>query len=423
MMQKNIFFAGLAIFSFLGYLQADWVQQHSGTNNLYCIDFPPNNVTTGYACGANSFILRTTDGGINWDSLQHREPSGNFNAINFPVDEMTGFIACDSGNIQKTTDGGDRWRKISTGTPENLNGIHFPNNLEIGYVVGMGGLVKKTGDGGEAWDDVSLRSRTNLYDVYFLTAETGFAVGDSGTIAYTTDRGGNWQILTSNVTTRLLGIYFRDENNGWVVGAAKTFLKTSDGGQNWEPINVPLPSNTDLYSVIFPVDSNTGFVCGTFGRIAKTTDGGNSWQTTTNLLYHLYRIEFPQDDQIGWVCGLSEAIYKTIDAGWIEEENSGRGAGENYFNCEPNPFRSTTVIRVPLSVCRYSPAKINFYDISGRVVRTFTLATDSGQRTAVNGIVWDGRNELNQRVKSGVYLLEASINGIPCQRLKLAVVD
>jgi photosystem II stability/assembly factor-like uncharacterized protein len=401
-MRLKIFIALLGI---LTLTYAQWVQQHIGTNDLFDLDFPPGNFSIGYACGANSFLLKTMDG-ENWQPLSQVQPSGNFNAINFPIDEMTGYIACDSGNIEVTNDGGENWQIINTGIQNDLFGIRFRNN-ELGYAVGANGAVMKTRDQGHSWEDVSIRTTANLYDVAVISEERFFVVGDSGTIAYTMDGGASWQMKPSRVTTDLLAICFAGEQIGWVVGKQKTCLITYTNGERWDPQDVPVPSNTDLYSVIF-LDENYGYVCGTLGRIGKSINGGLAWETY-NLLYPFTRVEFPFNDQIGWVCGQNEVIYKTTNGGWMEEANLSQGAEEKVLTCTPNPFRTKTSIQ--LSSPLNNQAALKIYDASGKLVKTLGTTT------------WDGRNELNQRVIPGIYLLEyKTTNGI-IEHQKLTVLE
>ena len=402
-MSNKILFAGLFLLLTINFTQAIWDQQHLGTNVLYDIDFPPRNVTTGFACGVNSWLLKTTDGGDSWEPITHIDPSGNFNAIHFPLDELNGYIACDSGNIQRTEDG-TRWEKINTGSYDNLYGIHFPDN-NLGYVVGAAGAIKRTDDMGVHWEEHPYPPY-NFYDVYFVSRDEGWVIGDSGVILHTIDGGYNWESQNSNVSTSLFGVYFLNQFTGWVVGASKTFLRTDDGGGSWTPVEIPLPSNIDLYSVIFPEAQTTGYVCGTLGRIARTGDGGGSWEIYS-LLYSFYKIEFPSDNLIGWVCGSNEAIYKTSDGGAIEETNRTCSTEEKILTCTPNPCRANTVIKFS------NPAKgtLKIYDCSGKLVKI------------LGSLIWDGKNEFNQRVAPGVYLLEYKTNDKASEHIKLTILN
>ncbi len=68
--------------------------------------------------------------------------------------------------------------------------------------------------------------------------------------------------------------------------------------------------------------------------------------------------------------------------------------GSNY----PNPFNRTT--RIPFKLEDRTRAIINIYDVNGRLIRTLSKATVAGIADYVD---WDGADQQNQRVSSGVY--------------------
>jgi hypothetical protein len=99
-----------------------------------------------------------------------------------------------------------------------------------------------------------------------------------------------------------------------------------------------------------------------------------------------------------------KAIKFTTDAPSASTIEVSRNIAGNDIKISPNPFRTSTVIRVP-----YFPSgksKINIYDISGKLVKIFTLSTGYGQQSTVNGIVWDGRDSYGKKLASGVYLVK-----------------
>lgn len=414
-MINRIIIIVIALTAIFANLNAGWEQQHLGMNILYDIDFPPGEINTGFACGALACLLKTTDGGTNWTRMTPVLYADLY-AINFPVNATTGYIVNSGGFLFKTEDGGDNWQ-IFNEPIHPLYGIHFPGTNDTGYAVGALGEVIRTTDG-VIWFEVNIAGgyNLNLNDVYFIDGSEGWVVADSGKIFHTTNGGQEWTEQPSRISATLYGVFFRDANHGWVVGANKTCLKTTDGGQTWDSLAISLPANTQFNSVTFPVDLDTGFIVGSFGRVAKTTDGGNSW-TTTSLLYNFYRVEFPLDNLTGWVCGQNEAIYKTTDGGginWIEETNSGSKPTKGIPASIPNPFRQKTVIRSPYPV--NSGSLVRVFDRAGNLVRILVM-----DRQGITN--WDGRDEQNHRVTSGVYLLEFKNNRDVSQRVKLVLLD
>ena len=86
---------------------SQWVNQNSGTpNHLYDVYFI--NTQTGWACGDNGTIVKTTNGGNNW--------FGQTSGTTFPlysvhfVNANIGYsVTRVDGYFQKTTDGGSNW--------------------------------------------------------------------------------------------------------------------------------------------------------------------------------------------------------------------------------------------------------------------------------------------------------------------------
>lgn len=103
------------------------------------VDFPTP--TIGYIIGNAGSILKTTDGGQNWTSLQKKNtysPNKAFRAIRF-LDEQNGFITGEHGLLWKTKDGGQNWT-IGKGLPDiELQGIDILPHK--GVLVGKAGTI------------------------------------------------------------------------------------------------------------------------------------------------------------------------------------------------------------------------------------------------------------------------------------------
>jgi len=74
----------------------------------------------------------------------------------------------------------------------------------------------------------------------------------------------------------------------------------------------------------------------------------------------------------------------------------------------PNPFNSTT--KIEFSVNRKSRTIIEIFDILGRRVRTLDFGTLS---PGIHSVVWDGLNDSEREVCSGVYCYALYLNNIP----------
>ena len=72
----------------------------------------------------------------------------------------------------------------------------------------------------------------------------------------------------------------------------------------------------------------------------------------------------------------------------------------------PNPFNPETWI--PYQLSEDSPVSVSIYDTTGRLVRTLSLGFQSAgfYNSRGRAAYWDGRNELGERVASGVYFYQ-----------------
>lgn len=78
-------------------------------------------MTTGIVCGSSGQIWRTTNSGLNFDSI----PSGvtaTLYGIHF-IDANTGYIGGSSGTVLKTTNAGVNWTAMTTGVTYTINNI------------------------------------------------------------------------------------------------------------------------------------------------------------------------------------------------------------------------------------------------------------------------------------------------------------
>jgi photosystem II stability/assembly factor-like uncharacterized protein len=315
-------------------------------------------------------------GAASWFPL-NSETDKNLEALQFPVDDLTGYAAGAQGTILKTTDGGATWVAQTSGSAAGLRGMCFLNN-STGFVVGSGGEILRTDDGGETWSPQTSGTTEVLRDVKFpVDDQTGYVVGDNGTILKTVNGGATWTPQDSSTSLTLLGVDFPvDDQTGYAAGWAGEMVKTTDGGANWSGLNTG--SSNHQYDVHFPVDTQTGYICGNQGEVWVTTDGGSNWtmenSTAGAVLYdlcfqnatngyavgfsgdivkrtsegwwsqnaghddRLYDIEFPGGGSIGYAVGWYGVILKTTDGGGEMVVLHPRGDGSisdftTWFNC------------------------------------------------------------------------------------------
>lgn len=307
---------------------ANWEFQNGGTyENLNGVYFTDSN--TGTVVGGDGTILRTTDGGANWIA----QTSGVTNLLLdvFFTDANTGTAVGGGGTVVRTTDGGTNWVIQTTSFGSTVRGVSF-TDANTGWIVGDSGGILKTTDGGSTWVVQTSGTTQDIWGVYFVNANTGTAVGANGLIINTTDGGANWVAQTSGTTEPFYKVSLTDANTGTTVGGAGTILKTTDGGTNW----VSQSSGTTNYirGLCFS-DANNGTAVGDKGTIVRTTNGGTSWisQTTVVTSENIRGVSFT-DANNGTAAGNDGTILRTTDGGatWVSQ-TSGTTAILNAVSC------------------------------------------------------------------------------------------
>ena len=202
----------------------------------------------GWAVGEQGTLIHTDDGGNTWASPLEPQDSA-FNSVFF-ADLNSGWVVGEFGIILHSEDGGKTWSKqeckdivpvITAKEWERplpaLYGIFFLDRNQ-GWITGMDGIIIKTTDGGQTWTKLDSGTDKPVYSI-LVKEKRGWAVGNKGTYLTSEDGGNTWSSNRSAIKSKfwLRQIAFCDENNGFVVGAMGTVAESKDGGKNWKVIS------------------------------------------------------------------------------------------------------------------------------------------------------------------------------------------
>jgi hypothetical protein len=116
--------------------------------------------------------------------------------------------------------------------------------------------------------------------------------------------------------------------------------------------------------------------------------------------------------------GWAACVVDLVGVEESEEDNRELRTGKWELTCSPNPFTAGTSIKV-LGTRNGEICTLRIFDVSGRVVRNFRLATSNSQ--LATEVSWDGRDEGGERVPPGVYLLKLEIEGCSVSRKVLLI--
>jgi photosystem II stability/assembly factor-like uncharacterized protein len=257
-----------------------------------------------------SQILRTTDGGQNWNEqlrLSH--------AKRIKFHGMIGYVVGDFGTVYKSTQNGGGWNKVAFPFIENLNSISAAGSDTI-LIAGDNALFVSN-DAGKSWMKRVIDFPVNVEDSYFTSGKVGHAVCKDGTILKTVDAGLSWRkIVSVNYTpAAYYRITFLTANVGYASREFSNIFKTVDGGETWKE----LPSISSSVYGIQILNQDEIFVAGEHGALYKSSNGGNSWESisdTHSLIWaNDLKAVFFLDENIGFATGMRGRIIKTTNGG------------------------------------------------------------------------------------------------------------
>jgi hypothetical protein len=188
---------------------------------------PSTALAFGRGLFASSVLLRTTNGGLNWNTIT--SAAGDFRGSYF-ADALTGWIV--GSRIHKTIDGGGTWTEQYPGGGAELSAVSF-SDFQNGWAVGFANVVLHTDNGGQTWTPQTIPAPplTAFLGVTALSPTTAWVAGWNGLVARTTDGGSSWQTESIPGTG---GAYFEcaefiDAQTGWVAGDLGIYKRESQG--------------------------------------------------------------------------------------------------------------------------------------------------------------------------------------------------
>jgi len=278
----------------------------------------------GFATTYNGNILKTIDGGLNWES--HTVTDLPLYSIRF-IDKKIGFAVGGKSScggtgcivpgsiVFKTEDFGENWTRLNIPYEwSELSSVSFINK-NIGFAIGVG-LQIKTNNGGETWKQFEFECNEPMKKISFITSQTGICAGLFGNIFRTSNQGENWIKSDNESDGHIYDFYFVNEKVGYACGQ-KEIVKTIDGGKTWRILK---KSPSEIRFIHFS-DFDNGiaigyghYTGGCFGTMTKaiywTNDGGLTWKIEDNIEFDYVSSFF--DKNVGYSMTYNKIFKITI---------------------------------------------------------------------------------------------------------------
>lgn len=251
-----------------------------------------------------------SNAGYKWNTFSYGSEDVSFRGI-AALDESTCWVSGTQGTIIRTTDGGVNWQDVSVPGTDSLDFRDIEvldDGTAIAMSIGPGAQsrIYRTEDEGKTWTMVSQNKyEEGFYDaIAFWDNGRGLLQGDpiEGRLflLVTRDSGRSWQeIPRRQMPAAKEGEYAfaasgtqlitTPDGNAWIGtgGADARIIHSNDYGKTWRSIPAPIvkgEKSTGIFSLAFGDDTTAVAVGGDYTKeeegtdnIAYSDDGGASW--------------------------------------------------------------------------------------------------------------------------------------------------
>ncbi|HET6974829.1 MAG TPA: hypothetical protein VFI24_00785 [Pyrinomonadaceae bacterium] len=296
------------------------------------------NEQVAWASGSGATVLRTVDGGMNWEKLKVTDEALDFRDVD-AIDAQTAYILSigngSASRIYKTTDSGKTWKLQFKNNDEKafLDAMSFwdaNHGIVFGDSVNEQFYILTTADGGNTWTRVPpenlppaqgnegafAASGTNIALFGKSHAWIGTGAAAKSRVLHTSDGGRTWQVadtpLASGSSSGIFSIAFRDAKHGVITGgdyrkeseAVDNMAITSDGGVTWKLVK----GLSGFRSVVTYVPGTKTLIAVGPSGSDYSTDDGRTWTTISGPGFDTF--SFARGKNVGWGAGAKGTIGK-----------------------------------------------------------------------------------------------------------------
>jgi photosystem II stability/assembly factor-like uncharacterized protein len=200
--------------------------------HLKHINFDPTDPSVVYASIEQGALLKSVDGGENWQEISGMDPDVHRTIIS-SEDGKTMFCTGGDG-IYASVDGGETWEHRTTNKDDQIGGypdqlVFAPSNRQIMFISGAqrqpgswrdshfaGGRISRSNDGGKTWEPLTggLPDRLHGSVEAMCLEDCGgvislFAATTQGEVFHSANGGGTWAQIASDLAPITKGGHYR----------------------------------------------------------------------------------------------------------------------------------------------------------------------------------------------------------------------
>jgi photosystem II stability/assembly factor-like uncharacterized protein len=392
------------------YAYAQWEYSHYDIYPDQMFDCEAVDSLTFWAVGSFGYVIKSTDSGRSWSPFSYAHLTDNLYEVDFP-DAKHGFAASQYGvTVIASSDSGNTWFISCQDLLLNrISGLEFADSLN-GYISGANTIYRTT-DAGQNWvAPDSLPTNLNISDFWLIDKDTVIACGATDTDPYhpmiikTIDGGRFWAIISTlgdTLDAWIRAMDFSDRQHGWITVQPRHsydnyLYATMDGGYSWILIWTAHEGNDSaILKKICALDSLNLKIISDVGNIRSSSDGGYNWNVEfrgyTGLMQAISMYVSTHGLVVGGPIWDNTPLILHYDAAvGIDESADQLPISFKVADPYPNPFNSS---------CLWESSEIldhvAIFDVTGKLIRK--IVPDAFI------ISWDGRDESDHDVSSGVY--------------------
>lgn len=216
----------------------------------------------GWAVGHDAVILRTTDGGENWERVHYAPEEERPLFDVWFKDEKTGIAVGAYGFFLTTKDGGTHWSASSISEDDwHLNQIMSSDTGKL-YIAAEAGMIYRSDDQGQTWVSLPSPYKGSFFGTLPIGGDTVLLFGLRGNLYRSENAGENWQKITTHTKSMLNYGLRLDDGRIFIVGLGGTVLVSNDDGKSFT-----LRQQPDRRGILsaFPIENNMLMLIGDGG--------------------------------------------------------------------------------------------------------------------------------------------------------------